>query len=282
MRKRAIERRRRVRGALRRKPASGRIKSALRRRTDRSALELASGRPSVPPVVPALLTGSSLGALLMCFLDPRRGKGRRAKARDPAAAVARRGLRKGGTQLRPVASRATGTAERVARHEPSRKKEFDDAGLAAKVETGLFGNRSIPKGALNVNVEKGVVIIRGEVEQSDQIDKIERAVRRIKAVREVRNLLHTPGTPAPNKAGALRGPPRPQTDAACVHTQHVPANPTTQPKNSPSCPPCPIPRPLGRCFTAAVPLLAAAVREQVVRGIGGEAVTPTNYDQPAA
>jgi hypothetical protein len=206
MRKRAIERRRRVRGALRRKPAPGRIKSALRRRTDRSALEFASGRLSVPPAVPALLAGGGLGALLTYFLDPRRGKGRRAKARDRAAGVARRGLRKGGTQLRRVASRAAGTAERVARHEPSWKKELDDAGLAAKVETVLFGNRSIPKGALNVNVEKGVVIIRGEVERSDQIQKIERAIHRIDGVGEVRNLLHTPGSPAPNKAAALRAP----------------------------------------------------------------------------
>lgn len=37
-------------------------------------------------------------------------------------------------------------------------------GLAAKVETELFGNPRIPKGALNVNVEDGVVIVRGQVQ----------------------------------------------------------------------------------------------------------------------
>ena len=204
MRKRAIEGRRRARGALRRKPTAGRIESVLRRRADRAALEVASGRVAVPPAVPALLGGSGLGALLMYFLDPRRGKGRRVKARDRTAALARRGLRKGETKLRRAASRAAGTAERVVRHEPSTKKVLDDAGLAAKVETMLFGNPLVPKGALNVNVEEGVVIVRGEVEERGRIDTIERAVRRIKGVREVRNLLHTPGTPAPNKAAALR------------------------------------------------------------------------------
>jgi BON domain-containing protein len=179
MRKRATEGRRRAGRGLRPKPATGRIRSVLNRRTDRSALELASGSLSVPPAVPALLAGGGFGALLTYFLDPRRGKARRARARGRAAGVARRG-----------------------------RKEFDDAGLAAKVETVLFGDRRIPKGALNVNAEKGVVIIRGEVERSDRIRKIERAVRRIGGVGEVRNLLHTPDSPAPNKAAALRASSR--------------------------------------------------------------------------
>jgi BON domain-containing protein len=209
VRKGTIKGSRRARKALHRTPPAARIKSALRRRIDRSALEIASGRPAVPPAVPALLAGGGIGALLTYFLDPRRGKGRRAKARDRTAAVARRGLRKSETQLRRIASRAAGTAERVARHEPSAKKVFDDAGLAAKVETELFGNPRIPKGALNVNVEDGIVIVRGQVERSDQVEMIERAIRRIEGVGEVRNLLHTPGTPAPNKAAALRASAQP-------------------------------------------------------------------------
>ena len=214
MRKRAIQGRRRGRGAVQRTPPSGRIKSALLRRPDRSALELASGRQSVPPAVPALLAGGGLGALLTYFLDPRRGKGRRAKARDRTAAVARRGLRKGETQLRRLASRAEGTAERLARRQRPANRVLDDAGLAAKVETMLFGDPRIPKGALNVNVEGGVVIVRGEVGGSNDIDAIERAVRRIGGVRDVRNLLHTPGTPAPNKAAALRASAKGDADAA--------------------------------------------------------------------
>jgi hypothetical protein len=210
MRKRTIKGRRRARRGLHRTPPAARIKSALRRRTDRSALENASGRLAMPPAVPALLAGGGIGALLTYFLDPRRGKGRRAKARDRTAAVARRGLRKSETQLRRIASRAAGTAERAARHEPSAKKVFDDAGLAAKVETELFGNPRIPKGALNVNVEDGIVIVRGQVEGSDQVEMIERAIRRIEGVGEVRNLLHTPGTPAPNKAAALRASDQPR------------------------------------------------------------------------
>src|SRR5687768_390429 len=63
MRKRTIKGRRRARRGLHRTPPAARIKSALRRRTDRSALEIASGRPAVPPAVPALLAGGGIGAL---------------------------------------------------------------------------------------------------------------------------------------------------------------------------------------------------------------------------
>ena len=213
MRKRAIEGRRRGRGAVKWTPAADRRRSARLRRPERSALEIASGRQSVPPAVPALLAGGGLGALLTYFLDPRRGKGRRAKARDRTAAVARRGLRKGETQLRRMASRATGTAERLARRQRPADRALDDAGLAAKVETELFGDPRIPKGALNVNVEEGVVIVRGQVGEPDEIAAIERAVRRIEGVRDVRNLLHTPGTPAPNKAAALRASAKGDSDA---------------------------------------------------------------------
>ncbi|MGH2721345.1 MAG: BON domain-containing protein, partial [Actinomycetota bacterium] len=197
-----------------RTPTTERIKSARLRRPDRAALELASGRQSVPPAVPALLAGGGLGALLTYFLDPRRGKGRRAKARARTAAVARRGLRKGETQFRRMASRAAGTAERYARRQRPATRALDDAGLAAKVETMVFGDPRIPKGALNVNVEEGVVIVRGQVGGPDEIDAIEKAVRRIEGVRDVRNLLHTPGTPAPNKAAALRASAKGDAGAA--------------------------------------------------------------------
>jgi hypothetical protein len=62
-----------------------------------------------------------------------------------------------------------------------------------------------------VNVEDGVVVLRGEVERSTQILEIEGAVRRIPDVLDVQNLLHRPGEIAPNKAEAMRSerPPAP-------------------------------------------------------------------------
>jgi hypothetical protein len=161
-----------------------------------------------------LAAGGGLGALLAFFLDPARGKGRRATARDRVGGLARRTLRRGRRQLRHVASDAAGTVERVARHKPARKKlnDLDDAALAAKVETELFGKGHVPKGAINLDAQNGVIVLRGEIEARDQAG-IEESVRRIPGVRDVRNLLHSPGTPAPNKAAALRASSRALTDA---------------------------------------------------------------------
>jgi osmotically-inducible protein OsmY len=44
------------------------------------------------------------------------------------------------------------------------------------------------------------VILRGELDSPNDIIQLEERVRRIHGVRGVQNLLHTRGTPAPNKA----------------------------------------------------------------------------------
>jgi osmotically-inducible protein OsmY len=55
----------------------------------------------------------------------------------------------------------------------------------------------VPKGRINVNVQNGVVQLRGEVPESSMIDDLVEKARSIQGVREVENLLHLPGTPAP-------------------------------------------------------------------------------------
>jgi osmotically-inducible protein OsmY len=52
---------------------------------------------------------------------------------------------------------------------------------------------------VNVNVENGVVYLRGEVEQPDMIEDLEKRANKVQGVREVENLLHLPATPAPPK-----------------------------------------------------------------------------------
>ena len=82
------------------------------------------------------------------------------------------------------------------REEP---KDFDDVTLARKVETEIFRPEDAPKGSVNVNVENGVVYLRGEVERPELIDDLVGRARSVQGVREVENLLHLPGTPAPTK-----------------------------------------------------------------------------------
>ena len=70
-----------------------------------------------------------------------------------------------------------------------------DAALKAKVETVLFADPSFPKGQVNVNVEEGRIVLRGELPHADDIAAAETKVRKIAGVRDVENLLHRPGTP---------------------------------------------------------------------------------------
>jgi osmotically-inducible protein OsmY len=77
-----------------------------------------------------------------------------------------------------------------------RREPPDDVTLAQKVASTLFRDPSVPKGAISINAEAGVVFLRGMVE-SEMIPEIEQATRRVPGVRDVENLLHPPGTPAP-------------------------------------------------------------------------------------
>lgn len=143
----------------------------------------------------AALLGAAGGALAVFLLDPDRGRSRRARFADQAAAVIRRGGRRIERARRMVASTAEGKAEAI-RHLGSGDTPANDAALTDKVETELFRDPSIPKGSININAEKGVVVLRGEVADAGEVERIEAAVRRIPGVWEVRNLLHPAGTPA--------------------------------------------------------------------------------------
>src|SRR5687768_5967515 len=73
----------------------------------------------------------------------------------------------------------------------------DDQTLKAKVESEVFRETEAPKGDVNVNVELGVVYLRGQLEDQSLIEELEQRVRAVQGVSGVENLLHTPGTKAP-------------------------------------------------------------------------------------
>jgi osmotically-inducible protein OsmY len=70
-------------------------------------------------------------------------------------------------------------------------KDYDDVTLARKVETELFRPDDAPKGQVSVNVNDGVVELRGELADQKQIDELGETARKIGGVKDVRNLLHT-------------------------------------------------------------------------------------------
>jgi hypothetical protein len=152
------------------------------------------GKRSEPPRDRArlLVVGALIGVVLGRLFDPISGRRRRAQLRDTGRGFLHRRER----NARGLAAHVRGLARHVT-HLREKPKSFDDATLADKVKSELFRPESVPKGQINVNVQKGVVQLRGEVPGPELIEDLEARVRRIHGVREVENLLHQPGVDAP-------------------------------------------------------------------------------------
>ena len=111
------------------------------------------------------------------------------------AGIMRGGLGQGQRIARFGFDRAGGLARRVTNR--GSVKDLDDVTLARKVETEIFRGEGAPKGKVDVNVQEGVVQLRGEVDAMEMIDDLVGKARKVQGVREVENLLHLPGTPPP-------------------------------------------------------------------------------------
>lgn len=135
------------------------------------------------------------GALAAFFLDPARGRARRIRLIDQGGATVRRAARQSAQALRGMRATASG-AVAAAMHSDGGDALLDDASLAAKVETELFRDSSVPKGAINVNVERGIVVLRGEVPDAEMRDRLANEAASIRGVWSVHNMLHLPGEPA--------------------------------------------------------------------------------------
>ena len=96
-----------------------------------------------------------------------------------------------------------GSAPGVGR--PPAEERLNDPALAQKVESEVFRDKDIPKGNLNVNVENGVVYLRGEVTDRAIMDELVARARNVDGVRGVENLLHLPSEAAPTKDETSQG-----------------------------------------------------------------------------
>jgi hypothetical protein len=154
----------------------------------------------------AAVCGVAAGLVLEYFLDPKAGRRRRHTARDLALSRVRRGERRVARRARRAESHAVGIARRAFNARHRRPRSLDDVTLARKVESELYRRTGVPKGRVSVNVEDGVVFLRGVVDRQEDIERVEAGTRRIAGVRDVENLLHTPGTPAPASRPKLTRP----------------------------------------------------------------------------
>jgi hyperosmotically inducible periplasmic protein len=166
---------------------------ARQRRRSGARVRGSSARRMASAALPAL----AAGAAIEFFLDPRSGRRRRTLVRDRARAAVHRRSRQAQRQVRYEAGKLVRLRYAVRpRREPA--AELDDTSLVRKVRSELFRDRTIPKGQISINADRGIVVLRGALDDEAEIARIERATRAIAGVRDVENLLHIAGTPSPH------------------------------------------------------------------------------------
>jgi osmotically-inducible protein OsmY len=135
----------------------------------------------------------ALGAALTYFFDPENGKRRRKVAVDRLAGIMRR---HGKRLIKGTASQTHALKQRATHLGEEPKPQPDDVTLARKVETEIFRDADVSKGRINVNAERGKIVLRGEVDSAEMIDDLVSKARNVQGVQDVENLLHTPGEAA--------------------------------------------------------------------------------------
>jgi hypothetical protein len=143
----------------------------------------------------ALITGAA-GAVAAFLFDPSRGRARRARLVDQGGATVRRSIRQTGRAVRTARATVSGAVAAATHAGSGGNGSPDDVTLSAKVETRLFRDPSVPKGSININVEQGIVVLRGEVPEAEMRDRLASDAASIGGVWSVHNLLHLPGEPA--------------------------------------------------------------------------------------
>jgi osmotically-inducible protein OsmY len=148
----------------------------------------------------SFLWGSVVGAAAAYFLDPRLGRTRRKKLQDMAAGRVRRLSDEAERRANKLRSDVRGKAEAI-KHLTPEDREPDDGTVAQRVRSdALRGHHP----EILVDVAEGRVTLRGGLADGILRREIVARVMAVPGVHAVEDLLHEPGTPAPNKAPAMR------------------------------------------------------------------------------
>jgi BON domain len=150
-----------------------------------------------------LTAGAATGATFMYLADPDRGRRRRAIARDRANAAIRRSGRRAGKLSRRTSARISGMASRAMHLPIGPGKVVDDQMLTDRIMSQVFRDREIPRGRVNINVQGGVAVLRGQLDQPEQIRELREAVEHVHGVRKVESYLHLPEVTPQNKEQVL-------------------------------------------------------------------------------
>lgn len=145
--------------------------------------------------------GFAAGAAAMFVFDPTADEGRRTLVRNHARRVLHRGRKHLARIARHAWSEGEGAGMRLVHRHP--RSPVDDLALLDRVQSEIYRDPGVPKGAFNVEVVRGEVVLRGQLADRPAIDKVLSSVSAVAGVESVRSLLHVAGTPAPNKEAAL-------------------------------------------------------------------------------
>ena len=147
---------------------SNRTNDARRRarQSVRRGRDVVAGTPRGPGWLGAAalaVAGAAIGAVTAFLADPARGRARRARFADQGGAIVRRIGRRTERAIRTAGAQAQGAMAAVgAAGEPS-TGALDDVTLVDRARTELFRDQSVPKGSINLNAERGTLVLRGEV-----------------------------------------------------------------------------------------------------------------------
>ncbi len=169
-----------VRGMLARRGARARGTFGSLRGAPSTAV---SNGPDPRALLVAGLLGAALGALLMYLLDPERGAHRRTAVAARAGSAVRSSREVAGSRSKDVMQRARGI-----RVETIRGQGYaPDSVIAERVRAEL-GHRVRHAGAIEVDVQDGVAVLRGPVLR-DELSSVLATAREVDGVRDVESEL---------------------------------------------------------------------------------------------
>ena len=148
------------------------------------------------------LVGGLVGAAIAYLYDPVSGAGRRARLRDQTLSEARQVRERADAKRRHLSNVAKGAMSEFASPGPD-DREPDDATIAERIRSEVFGAADVPKDRIALTVVDGVAELRGELDAEEEVRRVGERASFVPGVREVRNLMRTHGSTAPNKSDAL-------------------------------------------------------------------------------
>lgn len=143
---------------------------------------------------------TTMGACGAYYLDPDRGRSRRAQLTDKVASARKRRQHQVEAEARYQEGQLRGDAARAGGAGVFAPE--DDIDIAQAAHRAISALEAATTD-VNLEVVDGVATIRGQLHDTSAINEVIRQVEAVPGVVEVRSFLHTPGTPAPNKAASL-------------------------------------------------------------------------------